>query len=213
MPCFATPIVSLVATHIAIRLDRISYLDYKPIHPISQEGCAVFLYALNALLLITSPISPQLPPEPHAKGAVTPARQKVTFEALENAVLTVSEEGAIKWSTVKTDKGSRMKVTIGEVILEAEQLQIKLDTANKGIRNKQDGEFTIEPVKTNDGNRIRVVWADGALEATRVHVRRPPVLVVRNSIVKMWIGNDGQMMIENIADPEVPKTPSKPKQP
>jgi hypothetical protein len=185
-----------------------------------MEGRAVFLYALNALLLISSPISPQLPPEPpHAKGVDTPARQKVTFEALENAVLSVRAKGEIKWSTVKTDKGSRMKVTIGELTLEAEQLQIKLNADNKGIRNKQDAEFSFESVKTTDGNRIRVVWADGALEATRVHIRTRAILILdkddgvpRDRIVMMWIDKDGQTHLESKLEPDLPEPAPKPKQ-
>jgi hypothetical protein len=95
----------------------------------------MLLTILNVMIMLsppTLPRDPNLPPEP------TPTKAKASegtrFTNLENAVITLSMEGTFKrvsWRPVESSGGTRIRITMGDVTIEAARVTMRRTHDNK----------------------------------------------------------------------------------
>lgn len=116
--------------------------------------------ALCTCLLVATPAPPGLPPEP-APPAGQEVVEPVRITALENAVVTLPAEAAAKLQAVQTADGPRVRITAGEVTIEATKLQVRSRTKAEGnlgtrvlkLHVGKDGKLCIESELEPDGGK------------------------------------------------------------
>jgi len=124
---------------------------------------------LAIFIALVNPQEVQHPPDPGSEDSLRP--KLIIIRDVEGGVLSLP--GSMKWSIelVKTEVGSKFRITSEELIIEASQLQIKA-TAKAGepilITGLEKTVVTIKPVKnirfdsvkTSNGPRIQFTIND-----------------------------------------------------